>query len=222
MKKQISIDVPNSWKGVTFKQYNRLQEKLKSYEDEPDAQNMILISELCDITVDTLIKLDKELLESISLEVGNFLSDTDYPLQRIIKVDGVEYGFEPNLGKMSYGAYLDIAKFKDLQLNDDWLGVMNILYRPIKKKRGALYTLKPYKGYEEWDKDKWLNVGMDIHFGGFFFFTRLYKDLLKGILNYTKNQVGISPNIKSILAESGENILRLHNLVEKNSLISIK
>ena len=102
MKKQISIDVPNSWKGVTFKQYNRLQEKLKSYEDEPDAQNMILISELCDITVDTLIKLDKELLESISLEVGNFLNDTDYPLQRIIKVDGVEYGFEPNLGKMSY------------------------------------------------------------------------------------------------------------------------
>ena len=222
MKKQISIEVPNSWGGVTFKQYQRLQTKLKAYEDEPDARNMILVSELCNLSVDSLVKLDKELLENITIEVGTFLGKTDYPLQRVIKIDGVEYGFEPNLSKMSYGAYLDIAKFKDLELNDDWLGVMNILYRPIKKKRGSLYDIKPYKGYDEWDKEKWEQVGMDIHFGGFFFFYRLFKDLQQGILNYTKNQVGISPNIKSILEESGENILRLHNLQEKSSLISIK
>ena len=222
MKKQISIDVPNDWSAITFKQYSRLQHKLKSYEDEKDAQNMILISELCNISVDTLIHLDKGLLEKITEELTQFLSKTEYPLQKLIKVGGVEYGFEPNLSQMSYGAYLDIAKIKQLELNDDWLGVMSILYRPIKNKRGALYSIKPYKGYDEWDKEKWEGVGMDIHFGGFFFFSRLYKALLQGILNYTKNQTGISPNIKSILEKSGENILRLHNLQEMTSSSLIK
>lgn len=222
MKKQISIEVPNSWSAITFKQYNRLQKKMKSYEDELDAQKMIMVSELCNIGIDTLIKLDNELLEKIIGEVSSFLNQTDFPLQKLIKIDGVEYGFEPNLSKMAYGAYLDIAKFKDLELNDDWLGVMNILYRPVKSKRGALYSIKPYKGYDEWDKEKWEGVNMDIHFGGFFFFSRLYKDLLKGILNYTKNQTGISPNIKSILEKSGENIAQLHDWQVKTSLSLIK
>ena len=211
MKKQISIEVPNDWSAITFKQYIRLQDKLKRYEDEVDAQNMILISELCDISVDTLIHLDKGLLENITGELTQFLNKTEYPLQKLIRVDGVEYGFEPNLSQMSYGAYLDIAKFKNLELNDDWLGVMSILYRPIKNKRGALYSIKPYNGYEEWDKEKWEGVGMDVHFGGFFFFSRLYKELLQGILNYTKSQMGMYPNIKSILERSGENIAQLHN-----------
>jgi len=199
-----------------------LQDKLKNYEDEVDAQNMILISELCDISVDTLIHLDKELLEKITNEISGFLNKTEYPLQKIIVIDGVRYGFEPNLSKMAYGAYLDIAKFKDLQLNDDWLGVMNILYRPLKNKQGALYSIEPYKGWNEWDKDKFASVGMDIHFGGFFFFSRLYKELLKGILNYTKNQMGQYPSIKSILERSGENIVQLHNLQEKISSSLIK
>jgi hypothetical protein len=222
MKKQIEIKVPNDWSAITFKQYNRLQSKLKNYEDEKDAQNMILVSELCDISVDTLIHLDKELLEGITNEISGFLNKTEYPLQKIIVIDGVRYGFEPNLSKMAYGAYLDIAKFKDLQLNDDWLGAMSILYRPIKKKNGALYSIEPYKGWNEWDKEKFESVGMDIHFGGFFFFSRLYKDLLKGILNYTKSQVGMYPSIKSILERSGENIAQLHNLQEKISSSLVK
>ena len=222
MKKQISIDVPNDWSAISFKQYQRLQGKLKNYEDEPDAQNMILVSELCDVSVDTLIHLDRGLLENITEELKGFLNKTDYPLQKFIKVGDTTYGFEPNLSKMSYGAYLDIAKFKNLELNDDWLGVMSILYRPIKKKNGALYSIESYKGYEEWDKEKWEGVGMDVHFGGFFFFSRLYKDLLTGILNYTKSQMGMYPNIKSILERSGENIQQLQVLQEKTSSSLIK
>ena len=222
MKKQIKIEVPNDWSAITFKQYQRLQSKLKNYEDEPDAQNMILVSELCDISVDTLIHLDRGLLEEITEELKGFLNKTEYPLQKFITINNVKYGFDPNLSKMSYGAYLDIAKFKNLELNDDWLGVMSILYRPVKKTKGALYSIETYKGYEEWDKEKWEGVGMDVHFGGFFFFSRLFNHLRLGILNYTKNQMEMYPNIKSILEKSGESIQRLHNLQEKTSSSLIK
>lgn len=222
MKKQISIEVPNDWSAISFKQYLRLQDKLKNYEDEPDAQNMILVSELCDISVDTLIHLDKGLLENITEELSQFLNKTEYPLQKFIKIDGVEYGFEPNLSKMAYGAYLDIAKIKELQLNDDWLAVMSILYRPVKKKKGALYSIETYTGWSEWDKEKFETIGMDIHFGTYFFFSNLYNQLRIGILNYTKNQMEMYPNIKSILEKSGENIQQLHNLQEKISSNLIK
>ena len=95
---------------------------------------------------------------------------------------------------------------------------VSILYRPVKKKKGALYEIEQYEGVEPWDEDKWWEVGMDFHFGCFFFFIRLYKGLVKGTLNSLKNQAEISPNIKSILEESGEAIQQLSNLQEKDIL----
>ena len=215
MKKQIEIKVPTDYSAITFKKWMRLQRELKNYEDEEDAQNMILVSHLCDLSTDIIMKLDEGTLSKIKQDLYSFLNSTDYELQRIVKIGDIEYGFEPNLSKMAYGAYLDISKFKDIQINDDWLAIMQILYRPITKKRGSLYEIEPYTGWEEWNKEMWEEVSMSIHFGGFFFFTRLYKTLLQSILNSTKNQMEMYPNIKSILEESGEIIHQLSNSPEK-------
>ncbi len=214
MKKQIEIRVPVDYSAITFKKWMKLQKELKNYEGEEDAQNMILVSHLCDLSTDVIMKLDEGTLSKIKQDLYSFLNTTDYKLQRIVKIGDVEYGFEPNLSKMAYGAYLDISKFKDIQMNDDWLSIMQILYRPITKTRGALYEIAPYTGWEEWNKEMWEEVSMNVHFGGFFFFTRLYKTLLKSILNSTMNQMETYPSIKSILEESGEIIHQLSNSPE--------
>ena len=80
---------------------------------------------------------------------------------------------------------------------------MNILYRPIVKKQGELYTIKPYVPND--DDSKWLSVGMDIHFGALFFFVHLSIDLLSSTLKSTM-AMDLPPNIKSILARSGNHI----------------
>lgn len=217
MSKQIEITVPNDFSAVTLKQYVQLQKDLDANEGDTEAQDAYLVYNLTGITPAMVKELDSDIISNIRKDLTKLLQKTDYPLQRKITIDGVEYGFEPNLSTMPYGAYLDIGKFENIQLNDDWPTVLSILYRPIKKRKGALYEIEKYNGVEPWDEDKWWEVGMDFHFGCFFFFIRLYKDLVKGTLNSLKNQTGIPPNIKSILEESGEAIQQLSNLQEKIS-----
>jgi hypothetical protein len=217
MSKQIEITVPNDFSAVTLKQYVQLQKDLDANEGDTEAQDAYLVYNLTGITPAMVKELDSDIISNIRKDLTKLLQKTDYPLQRKITIDGVEYGFEPNLSTMPYGAYLDIGKFENIQLNDDWPTVLSILYRPVKKRKGALYEIEKYNGVEPWDEDKWWEVGMDFHFGCFFFFIRLYKALVKGTLNSLKNQTEISPRIKSILDESGEAIQQLYNLQEKIS-----
>lgn len=217
MKKQIEITVPNDFSAITLKQYVQLQKDLDNNEGDTEAQDAFLVYNLTGMTPEMVKELDSETISNIRKDLTKLLSKTDYPLQRHIKIGDVEYGFEPNLSTMPYGAYLDISKFQNIQLNEDWPTILSILYRPVKKRKGALYEIQKYNGVEPWDEDKWWDVGMDFHFGCFFFFIRLYKDLVKGTLNSLKNQMEISPNIKSILEKSGEAIQQLSNLQEKIS-----
>ena len=217
MSKEIEIKVPNDFSAVTLKQYVQLQKDLDANEGDVEAQDAFLVYNLTSLTPDMVKELDSDVISGIRKDLTKLLGNTDYPLQRKITIGDTEYGFEPNLSAMPYGAYLDISKFENIQLNDDWPTILSILYRPIKKTKGALYEIEKYEGVEPWDEDKWWEVGMDFHFGCFFFFIHLYKALVKGTLNSLKNQTGISPNIKSILEESGEAIQQLSNLQEKIS-----
>ena len=216
MSKQIEIKVPNDFSAINLKQYVNLQRDLEANEGDTVAQDAYLVFNLTGLTPDMTKELDSDIISNIRKDLTKLLGKTDYDLQRTIKIGDVEYGFEPNLSAMPYGAYLDISKFENIQLNEDWPSILSILYRPIKKKRGALYDIQKYKGTEPWDDDKWWEVGMDFHFGCFFFFIRLYKDLVKGTLNSLK-EGEMSPNIKSILAESGEVIQQLSNLQKEIS-----
>jgi len=217
MKKQIELEVPHDFSAVTLKQYVQLQKDLDNNEGDTEAQDAYLVYNLTGITPEMTKELDSDIISGIRKDLTKLLSKTDYELQRFVTIDDVEYGFEPNLSTMAYGAYLDISRFSNIQLNDDWPSICSILYRPVVKKRGALYEIEKYKAPEPWDEDKWWEVGMDFHFGCFFFFIRLYKDLVKGTLSSLKNHPEISPNIKSILEKSGEAIQQLSNLQEKIS-----
>jgi hypothetical protein len=131
-----------------------------------------------------------------------FLAEVELPLQKFITIDGVEYGFEPNLSKMAYGAYVDITKYETIEINKQWAEIMSILYRPVTSKKGKLYDIKPYDGVI--DDEKFLSVGMDVHFGAIFFFKTLLKDLLNFTLKYSaKEMETLSPNIRKILERSG-------------------
>ena len=111
----------------------------------------------------------------------------------------------PNLSKIEYGAYIDISKLVTKEMGEDWAKAMAILYRPITKQKGKLYEVANYTGEEEWE---WfLDLGMDIHWGAYYFFFYLSMELLSAIPNSMMKMVEETlPNIKSILEENGVTI----------------
>ena len=172
-----------------------------------------MLSNLCGLNAEYINSLSIEDYNKVRLSLEGFVSNTEYPLQKIIMVNGKEYGFEPNLSQMAYGAYVDISKFGQLTIDDNWPKIMSILYRPITDKKGDMYSIEAYKG--EIDDKLFLQVPMDIQFGCLFFFVNTLTDLLSGTLKYLKVE-GMPPNIKSILEKSGEITKRLLNLQTDN------
>jgi hypothetical protein len=202
MEKEIIIKVPNQWSAVTLRTYLNMQKELKAYAEDEDAMTAVMFNHLCKVPVEWIQQLDIQTYTNIKGELASFLGEVELPLQRFIIIDGVEYGFEPNLSNMSYGAYVDISKYDELAIDDKWAEILSILYRPVTKKNGQYYDIKTYDG--NLDADKFLDLGMHISFGALFFFKDLLKDLLNDTLKSLKDSEGIPHNIKLILERSGD------------------
>jgi len=208
MIKEIEIRIPQSWSDITLKDYLEVMKELKNYEGDEEAQSAIMITYLCGLEPEYLPQLTKEAFDTIRNDLANFINKTEFPLQRIININGVEYGFEPNLSNMSYGAFVDISKYETITIDENWGKVMSILYRPVTAKVRDTYEIETYKGVI--DDTEFLKLGMDIHYGCFFLFTNLLKDLLISTLNSTK--VMDNPhNMQSILEKSGAIMQQLWN-----------
>lgn len=209
MKKEIKIVVPTDWSAIPLKKYLELRNDMKSYEGDADATIACLFHHLCDFPIEYLSQLDIDTYNSVVADITKFFNSIEFPLQQFINIDGIEYGFEPNLSKMSYGAYVDITKYETLNIDDKWAEIMSILYRPVSKKVGKLYEIQPYTG--DVNKEKFLNVSMDTHFGAVFFFKSLLMDLSKSTLNSLMHITEVPHNIKSILEKNGNLIHQLLN-----------
>jgi hypothetical protein len=202
MKQKLTITVPKNWSAVTLKQYLTFRDELESYKDDQDAVEAVIFQHLCGVDAQYLHLIDNETITHIRGDLAAFMQQTDYELQRFVTIGGVEYGFEPNLSQMTYGAYLDITKFDTITIDKNWGKIMSILYRPVTKKIGQLYEIEPYNA--DIDDSKFLTTTMDLNFGALFFFIDLSNELLTSIQNSLKSQQAISPNIKSILERSGK------------------
>lgn len=186
MIKEVKVSVPNDWSAVTLKDYLELLADIETYKDDESAYIAVLFYRLCKVSPEMMMNMDIQSFTKIREHLEKFISDNECVLQPIIKIGDVEYGFEPNLAEMEYGAYLDITKFGDLTINKDWAKVMSILYRPIERKTGKVYTIKKYNA--DGDDSIFLDVTMDVHFGVQSFFFRISNQLLKDTLNYLEKE----------------------------------
>ena len=201
MVKEIELKVPTSYADINLAKWLELQNELENYKDDPNAVTAIMLYHLCGLDPKYLKSITVDDYALVKTELEGFLANVDLPLQKFIKIGDVEYGFEPNLSQMTYGAYADITQYKQLTIDNNWAKIMSILYRPVTHKKGEMYSIKAYDG--EMKEELFLKVGMDVHFGALFFFVNLLMDLLKGILNSTM-QAELPHNIKSILQRSGQ------------------
>ena len=208
MKQTITIEIPTSWKDVTLKQYLLMQADLENYRDDEEAQTALMLHHLCKLQPEYLKGLSADAYNLLRAKLSEFVSPDGIELKRFVYIDGTEYGFEPNLSKMSYGAYADITQWDTITIDKNWAKIMDILYRPVTKKKGDRYGIEAYTG--EIDENKWLDVDMETHWGTLFFFVHLQRDLLNATQKYLKG-MELPPNIKSTLVKSGEVMQRLLN-----------
>lgn len=224
--KKISIEVPTSWEGITLTQFLNLKKDLElliDIEDEVKREEeyfKLLLIHICNIDTKFIKHIDSETLIHIKAQLFSFMNETECEIQPIIKINGKEYGFIPNLSKMSYAEYLDLTQYDEITIDENWNKIMSILYRPIVKKKKHFYTIKEYTSEE--DYEIFNNVNMEIHYGAMFFFINLSKTLANYILKYLVPQyLEQIKKDKTIMRKNGKDILHsINSLTEKLQILT--
>jgi hypothetical protein len=136
------------------------------------------ISCLCELNPRIVRAIKARSIDDITNHL-NTLFDRQFGLVQRFKMNGVEYGFIPNLDDATYGEVDDIRNFiGDVK---DWHRAMGVLYRPVTDRKGRKYKIEKYDPgkYDEVMKRMPINAAL----GAQVFFWTLITDLLNCIPN---------------------------------------
>ena len=178
---QIEINVPTSLNEITLEQYQRY---LKATEETPDGSllDAKIIEIFCGIPVSESYKLKMSSVQAIVDILVDMLNEKPTHINRF-SLDGVQYGFIPDLDEMSLGEYVDLDGNAS-----DWQKMhiaMNVLYRPIKIKKGTKYSIQEYTAE---DPDKMKDMPLGVAIGSLFFFYKLGLELSSHTILSSVNQ----------------------------------
>ena len=192
---KIEINVPTSLSEVTLGQYQKF---LKIAEDNPEGNflNAKMIEIFCGIPLSDSYKLKMSSVTAIIDILNELLSQTPKRVEQFT-MNGVQYGFIPDLDEMSLGEYVDLDGSAS-----DWNNMhiaMNVLYRKIKIKKSGKYNIVDYNVE---NPEKMKDMPLDAAIGSLFFFYNLGMELSKHTILYSSNQAEMEAYQEQLSSET--------------------
>jgi hypothetical protein len=174
---KVNLKIPTSLNEITLGQYQEFSKLDNDTEIKPVDIQLKMIEIFCNVS-DLVVRNMKATDITEICNILNNMFDTEHQLVNRFKLNGVDYGFIPELDDMTFGEYVDLDTF--IGDNDNLHRAANVLFRPIEFKRGDRYTIKDYDSdTSEVAKE----FPLDVVLGAIVFFYRLGKDLSVAMMN---------------------------------------
>tara|TARA_R110000796_G_scaffold21344_2_gene62886 strand:+ start:1815 stop:2465 length:651 start_codon:yes stop_codon:yes gene_type:complete len=177
-----TLNVPTTLDEITLEQYQLYLAAQEGKDDEHYLQRKS-IEIFCSVSEKDVKKIVAKDVRKISEKIAEMF-EGEHELLRSFRMNGIDYGFVPNLDEISFGEYVDLDTYVS-----DWKNMhlsMNVLYRPITHRSAGRYEINSY----ETDKPEHaLQMPMSAVLGSLFFLFNLGKDLLMTTQNYLKEEV---------------------------------
>jgi len=175
---KVNLRIPTTLNDVTLKQYQEFAKLENKLDQTNDAAIQLKIVEIfCDVPEIVVRNMKATDIAEIC-EIINGMFDAQHQLINRFTLNGVEYGFIPELDDMSFGEYMDLDTF--IGDNDNLHRAVNVLFRPIEHKRGHRYKIKDYNPDTSEEAKEF---PLDAVLGAIVFFYNLGKDLSMVMLN---------------------------------------
>ena len=200
----MKLTIPENLSEITLGQY----QKFLSIED-PNNEDILLC--FLDLSIDEINNIPLKDVEDITKMIMGCFENRQDVFKQTFKLNGINFGFIPNLDDITYGENKDITSYIN-----DWEKMnkaMAVLYRPIEQKQGNKYRIEDYKGshvYSELMKQ----MPLDVVFGSMVFFYNLTNELLKAIPNYLQKEIQMEQMQGQISVENGEAIQNYMHLLK--------
>ena len=217
---ELEVSIPQELSAIKLHQYQKYLSVAKGV-DEGDKNNEFLnlkaLEIFCGLSLKDSYNLPVNAFESVLKQLSVCFEEKTDLVQRfkMTGADGVtaEFGFIPNLDKMTFGEYIDLESY--ITDWDNMHKAMAVMYRPIVAGNKKLYDIESYEGSEKWAdvmKDAPVNVAM----GAVVFFYRLGSKLSKYTMNSLLEEQEKKGNtaLKQALEENGVGISQFTDLLE--------
>ena len=198
----MKVTVPTSLSDIKLSQYQKFIRTTKdSKDDNFVARQMVGI--FCNLTDEQVKNIAANSFDDLVNSITSVLIK-EPEFKSTFNLDGVDYGFIPNLDEITLGEKVDLdSYYQDLETMDK---AMAILYRPIKIKKRDKYLIEDYTG----DANS-IDPTLDIVFGANFFFLNLMNELLNYIPNFIEQEVVHNQKALQILEQNGDGIVAFTN-----------
>ena len=191
---KLTLTIPETLKEITLNQY---QQWLKVAEDKEmtDFLKQKMIEIFCGITLNQVLQIKATDVDEIVNDLSKLFKQ-DTKLINKFTLEGVEYGFEPKIDEITFGAYVDLDTYMA-----DWQQMhkaMSVLFRPVTFTKKKKYLIEEYESANKYDLKE---MTLDVVFGSLVFFWRLRNELQKHILSFLANQseITLPPEMKASL-----------------------
>jgi len=141
----MKISVPTHINDITLEQYQRFA-KINTEEQDKEFFMFKTIEIFCGVDIALVSKMRLKDAESISNEVIEILN-SQIPFANRFELEGVKYGFIPDLQQISLGEFIDLEE--GLADSKSFHKAAAVMFRPIIKEAGELYTIDGYEASTE-------------------------------------------------------------------------
>lgn len=182
---KLHINIPDSLDDITLEQY----QKFEKINTEENKDSIFLMQKMIELFCFVELDLTRNIKYNDLIEIIDHLNTllTSKPeLITTFKLDGIEFGFIPDLDNITLGEYIDLDNY--LGSWENMHKAMSVLYRPVQLKKDNRYIIEDYKGsvYDEQMKKAPLSVVISSQV----FFYNLSNELLSYTLKFLEKEMG--------------------------------
>lgn len=203
---QLEVSIPSTLKEV----------KLKDYQDFlliENPSNDDLLKCILNINTKELGKIKDKDVDYLINHI-NKLFEQEHKYIPTFNLNGVAYGFIPNLDDITYGENKDVTSYIN-----EWGNMhkaMAVLFRPLKQKQGHKYLIEEYEGSHK-HSEVMKQMPLSVVMGAMVFFYNLTNELLNYIPNYLERELMKEQTKGQISPENGEVIQNYIHLLKETS-----
>jgi hypothetical protein len=141
--KEQNYNLIKKWSDVNLKRWAEL---ISMRTDTKSNEALDTIKVLTDIPTQIIKQLALSDVSQILSRIALMQSEANTELVKRMTIDGIEYGFHPNLDDITLGEYADIETLIKEDLRNCMPDLMAILFRPITEDKNGVYSIAAYDG----------------------------------------------------------------------------
>ena len=207
---QLEVSIPSTLKEV----------KLKDYQDFlliENPSNDDLLKCILNINTKELGKIKDKDVDYLINHI-NKLFDQEHKFIPTFNLNGVSYGFIPNLDEITYGENKDVTSYIN-----EWGNMhkaMAVLFRPLKQKQGHKYLIEEYEGSHKYS-EVMKQMPLSVVLGAMVFFYNLTNELLNYIPSYLEKEL-MKEQMQGQISQGNGEAIQSYMLLLKETLQDLK